>query len=115
MKLNTTALGKGESTPVFKITHLGKLSVCYAGDLDNETLTMEASYVNTPASFVSCYPGDVAATAETYTNNAASIRPRVFLLPEGLYVRWTMSNGAGTPVDVYVHVGGECGKIVTAA
>jgi hypothetical protein len=113
MKLNTTALEKNTSTPVLKITHLGKLSVCYEGDLDNETLTMEASmdFVN----WATCYPGDDASVAETYTNAAAGVRPRVLLLPEALYVRWTMSNGAGTPADVYVHVGGECGKIVTAA
>ncbi len=113
MKLNTIALEKAVSTPVLKITHLGKLSAIYEGDLDGETLTMEGStdFVN----WSTCYPGDDGTVAEAYSNTAPSVRPRVFLLPEALYVRWTMSNGAGTPVGVYVHVGGECGKIVTAA
>ena len=110
MKLNETALAKNTSTPVLKITHLGKLSVSYEGDLDNETLTMQASYDN--STFVTCYPGEDASVAETYTNSTPSIRTRVFLLPEALYVRWTMSNGAGTPADVYVRVGGECGELV---
>ena len=107
-ELNTTALAKNTSTPSLAIAVFGKLAVAYIGDLNGETITMEGS-VDGGSNWDTLYPGDSASTAETYTNSADSIRTRLFYLPPGMEVRWTMSNGAGTPANVYVLYGGEAG------
>ena len=109
-KLNTTALAKNTSTPSLSILSFGKLAVAYVGDLDNETISMEMS-VDGGTTWLPCFPGDSASTQEAYTNATASIRTRLFWLPGGTEVRWTMSNGAGTPAGVYVMFDGEVGTL----
>lgn len=112
MKVNSTALAAGESTPAMRVTSFGRVGVCYVGDLDGETLSMEAA-LDTPgfdedtATWLPCFPNDSASTQETYTNSVNSLRPRVFQLPGGIWVRWSLSNGGGTPADVYVLADGE--------
>ena len=112
MKINASALDKNESTPSMRVAFFGKVGIAYVGDLDGETLSMEcavdsADFDDDTATWMPCYPAEDSSVQETYSNSAASVRPRVFMLPGGFRVRWTMSNGAGTPVGVYVHADGE--------
>ncbi len=112
MKINSTALAAGASTPAMRVIGFGRVGVCYVGDLDGETLSMEGA-LDTPgfdeatATWLPLFPNDSAATQETYTNSVNSLRPRVFQLPGGLWVRWTLSSGGGTPSGVYVLADGE--------
>ena len=105
MKLNSTSLAKGASTDPLRVTSFGKAAVAYCGDLDGETLSMECSI--DADNWSPFFPSEDATVQETYSNTTPSVRSRVFMLPGGIYVRWTMSNGAGTPADVYVLYDGE--------
>ena len=69
-------------------------------------ITLQGS-IDDGSTWVPVYPLDSAATAESYTNNANSIRPRVIQLPGGMWIRWTMGNLGGSPTGVFILIDGH--------
>lgn len=101
--LNASALAKAGSTDAFKTERFGRLAVIFRGDLDGETLTMYCSRDKG----VTFKAFTAATVAQTYTNSDDVINMQDYELPGGCQWKWTMSNGAGTPANVFVEVEGQ--------
>lgn len=101
MASNKLTIVKNEATPGLRVSFFGKASFAYAGNLNGETVSMEASLDSTDGlngTWGACYPGPDGSIQESWTNAAFSVRPQAVILPGGMWVRWSCSNGAGTPV-----------------
>lgn len=107
---NQLLAAKNEATAGLRVAFFGKAAFAYVGDLDGESITMEASHDSTngvDGTWGPCYPGSDGTVQESWTNSAFSVRPQFLILPGGMWIRWKISNGAGTPVDVRVLFDGE--------
>lgn len=107
---NQLLLVAGQSSAGLRVAFFGKAAFAYSGDLDGEDVTMEASVDSTNGvngTWGPCYPGSDGTVQESWTNLAFSVRPQVLILPGGMWIRWALSNGGGTPADVRVTFDGE--------
>ena len=106
MELNTTALAKAGSTNTFKTispTGVQDTEFTFFGNLNNETLTLKVLNPHS-GGYEDVY---LDAVITTYTNNSATEPNHICIrLPTEFTYKWTMSNGAGTVADVYVHGSG---------
>jgi len=98
---NKIPLAKNAASAGLRVTHFGRAAFAYCGNLDNESVTMEASDDSsngTDGTWGPCYPGADGSVQESWTNSAYGVRPQALILPGGMWIRWRVSNGAGTPV-----------------
>ncbi len=109
-KSNQLAVVKNDVSAGLRVAFFGRAAFAYSGDLDGETISMECSIDSTngvDGTWGPCYPGADGTVQESWTNSDFSVRPQAVVLPGGLWIRWRISNGAGTPVDVRVTFDGE--------